>query len=154
MSNSILFEGWFFEDYEIGQEIITSSRTITEADIVNFAGITGDWNPLHTDSVFAGKSFFGKRVAHGALTFVIMTGLLARTGIIEKTVYAFYGVDRLRLLKPVYIRDTIKVIAKIVEKEDKGYAGKIVIEAKVVNQNDVVVLTSLLGLLVKKRSQG
>jgi acyl dehydratase len=147
-------EGWYFEDYEVGKEIRSSSRTITEADIVNFAGITGDWNPIHTDEEFARKSVFGRRIAHGTLTFAIMTGLLARLGIIEKTIVAFYGVDRLRLTKPVFIGDTLTAIARVIEKEDRGDAGMIVMEANVVNQRDEVVLTSIVRFLVKKRGDG
>ena len=147
-------EGWYFEDYEVGKEIRSSSRTVTEADIVNFAGITGDWNPLHTDEEFAKKSAFGRRIAHGTLTFAIMTGLLTRLGMIEKTIVAFYGVDKLRFTKPVFIGDTITAIARVVEKEDRGDAGMIVMEAEVVNQRGEKVLTCVLRFLVKKRSAG
>ncbi len=147
-------EGWYFEDYEVGKEIQSSSRTMTEADIVNFAGITGDWNPIHTDEEFARKSVFGGRIAHGTLTFAIMTGLLARLGIIEKTIVAFYGVDRIRFVKPVFIGDTLTAIARVIEKEDRGDAGMIVMEANVVNQRGEVVLTSIVRFLVKKRGDG
>ena len=124
----ITFKGWYYEDFKIGDEIITAGRTVTEADIVNFAGLTGDWNPLHTDVEFAKNSVFKQRVAHGALTFAIMTGLFVRTGIIEETIYAFYGVDKLRFVKPVYIGDTLRVIAKITEKEDRGKVGLVVLD--------------------------
>ncbi|WP_456477829.1 MaoC/PaaZ C-terminal domain-containing protein [Geoglobus ahangari] len=146
-------EGWYFEDYEVGREIKSSSRTVTEADIVNFAGITGDWNPIHTDEEFAKKSVFGRRVAHGTLTFAIMTGLFARLGIIERTIVAFYGVDRLRFVRPVFIGDTLTAVARIVDKEDRGNAGMIVMEASVVNQRGEVVLTGTVRFLVKKRGE-
>lgn len=147
-------EGWYFEDYEVGKEIRSSSRTMTEADIVNFAGITGDWNPIHTDEEFARKSVFGRRIAHGMLTLAIMSGLLTRLGIIERTIVAFYGIDRLRFVKPVFIGDTLTAIARVIEKEDRGDAGMIVMEANVVNQRDEVVLTSIVRFLVKKRGDG
>ena len=147
-------EGWYFEDYEVGKEIRSSSRTVTEADIVNFAGITGDWNPIHTDEEFARKSVFGRRIAHGTLTFAIMTGLFARLGIIERTIVAFYGVDRLRFIKPVFIGDTLTAIAKVIEKEDRGNAGMIVMEASAVNQRNEIVLSSVVRFLVKKRGNG
>ena len=147
-------EGWYFEDYEVGKEIRSSSRTITETDIVNFAGITGDWNPLHTDEEFARKSVFGRRIAHGTLTFAIMTGLFARLGIIERTIVAFYGVDKLRFVKPVFIGDTLTAIARVIEKEDRGSAGMIVMESSVLNQRDEVVLTCTVRFLVKKRGDG
>ena len=150
----ITFKGWYYEDFKIGDEIITAGRTVTEADIVNFAGLTGDWNPLHTDVEFAKNSVFKQRVAHGALTFAIMTGLFVRTGIIEETIYAFYGVDKLRFVKPVYVGDTLRVIAKITEKEDRGKVGLVVLDSKVVNQRDEVVLSCILKLLIKKRAEG
>ncbi len=147
-------EGWYFEDYEVGKEIRSSSRTVTEADIVNFAGITGDWNPIHTDEEFARKSVFGRRIAHGTLTFAITTGLFARLGIIERTIVAFYGVDRLRFIKPVFIGDTLTAIARVIEKEDRGNAGMIVMEASAVNQRNETVLSSVVRFLVKKRGDG
>jgi len=149
--SGMMGEGWYFEDYEVGKEIRSSSRTVTEADIVNFAGITGDWNPIHTDEEFARKSVFGRRIAHGTLTFAIMTGLFARLGIIERTIVAFYGVDRLRFIKPVFIGDTLTAIARVIEKEDRGNAGMIVMEASAVNQRNEIVLSSVVRFLVKKR---
>ena len=152
--SGMMGEGWYFEDYEVGKEIRSSSRTVTEADIVNFAGITGDWNPIHTDEEFARKSVFGRRIAHGTLTFAIMTGLFARLGIIERTIVAFYGVDRLRFIKPVFIGDTLTAIARVIEKEDRGNAGMIVMEASAVNQRNEIVLSSVVRFLVKKRGDG
>ncbi|MEM4565456.1 MAG: MaoC/PaaZ C-terminal domain-containing protein [Archaeoglobaceae archaeon] len=144
-------EGLYFEDFEIGKEFETAGRTITEADIVNFAGITGDWNQLHTDSEFAKNTIFGQRIAHGTLVFSIMTGLLVRLGFIEKTILAFYGIDKLRFTNPVFIGDTIKAIAKVVEKEDKGAYGLVTIESRVVKQTGDVVLKCILKVAVKKR---
>ncbi|MCX8151737.1 MAG: MaoC/PaaZ C-terminal domain-containing protein [Archaeoglobaceae archaeon] len=143
--------GLYFEEFEINKEFETVGRTITETDIVNFAGITGDWNQLHTDVEFAKNTIFGQRIAHGTLIFSIMTGLLVRLGLIEKTIIAFYGVDKLRFTNPVFIGDTIKVIAKVVEKEDKGTYGIIAIESKVVKQTGDVVLKCILKVAVKKK---
>ncbi|OYT34224.1 dehydratase [Archaeoglobales archaeon ex4484_92] len=144
-------ESLYFEDFEEGMEFKTSGRTITEADIVMFAALTGDWNPLHTDSEFAKKTIFGQRIAHGTLTFAIMTGLLARLGFIEKTVLAFYGVDKLRFTNPVFIGDTITVIAKVVEKRDKQQFGVVTIEANVVKQTGDTVMKCILKVAVKKK---
>ncbi len=144
-------ESLYFEDYEVGMELETSGRTVTEADIVNFAGLTGDWNPLHTDEEFAKKSFFGKRIAHGTLIFSITIGLLTRLGFIEKSILAFYGIDKLRFTNPVFIGDTIKAVAKVVEVKDKGGYGVITLEARTVNQKGDVVLTCQLKVAVKKR---
>ena len=67
--------GKYFEDFEIGDEAKTAGRTITETDIVNFAGITGDWNEIHTNKELAERGPFKQRIAHGALVFSIATGL-------------------------------------------------------------------------------
>ncbi|MEM2325572.1 MAG: MaoC/PaaZ C-terminal domain-containing protein [Archaeoglobaceae archaeon] len=144
-------ESLYFEEFEIGKEFETAARTVTEADIVNFAGITGDWNQLHTDAEFAKNTIFGQRIAHGTLIFSIMTGLLVRLGFIEKTILAFYGIDKLRFTNPVFIGDTIKAIAKVVEKEDKGAYGLVTIESRVVKQSGDVVLKCILKVAVKKR---
>ena len=81
--------GLYLEEFEIGKVIKSQGRTITEADIVNFAGISGDWNPLHTDEEFAKANAFGKRIAHGALGVAIATGLSNLTGVFEGTTIAF-----------------------------------------------------------------
>jgi len=83
--------------------------------------------------------------------FSIMTGLLVRLGFIEKTILAFYGIDKLRFTNPVFIGDTIKAIAKVVEKEDKGAYGLVTIESRVVKQTGDVVLKCILKVAVKKR---
>jgi acyl dehydratase len=146
--------GLYFEEFEIGKEMETPGRTITEADIVLFAGITGDWNELHTNAEFAKNTIFGQRIAHGALIFSITTGLLVRLGFIEKTILAFYGIDRLRFTNPVFIGDTIKAVGKIVAKEDKGNYGVVTIECKTVKQTGDVVMKCELKVAVKKRVVG
>jgi acyl dehydratase len=146
--------GLYFEEFEIGKEMETPGRTITEADIVLFAGITGDWNELHTNAEFAKNTIFGQRIAHGALIFSITTGLLVRLGFIEKTILAFYGIDRLRFTNPVFIGDTIKAVGKVVAKEDKGNYGVVTIECKTVKQTGDVVMKCELKVAVKKRVVG
>ncbi len=150
---SVLVKGWFFEDFEVGKEIVSPGRTVTEADIVNFAGLTGDWHPLHTDEEYAKKTMFGRRIAHGALTFAIMTGLLVRTGVFEETLLAFYGIDKLRFTGPVYIGDTIRAVARVADREEKERGGLVTIEAKVVNQRNEEVLVCALRVLMMKKSE-
>jgi acyl dehydratase len=145
------YEGLYFEDYEVGMELETSGRTVTEADIVNFAGLTGDWNPLHTDEEFAKKGIFGRRIAHGTLIFSIMVGLLVRLGHVERTIVAFYGIDKLRFTNPVFIGDTIKAYSRVTELEDKGDFGIVTAEARVEKQTGEIVLKCVLKYAVKKR---
>lgn len=142
----------YFEDFNVGDEFESPGRTVTEADIVNFAGLTGDWSELHVNSEFAKKGAFGRRIAHGALTFSISTGLTVRLGLIDDALIAFYGVDRLRFVHPVFIGDTIRVRKRVESKDDKDErSGIIGFRTEVLNQNDRVVLTYQDKVLLKKR---
>jgi acyl dehydratase len=102
----------FFEDLVEGREWVTPRRTITETDIVMFAGMTGDFNPVHTDEEFARTTPFGGRVLHGPAVFAIATGLEFRLGIKEGTALAFLGMEW-NLKAPVRIGDTIHVFQKV-----------------------------------------
>src|SRR5574341_2664950 len=115
MAELNVVNGKYFEEYEVGQKIRTEGRTITEADVMNFAGISGDFNPLHTDAVYAGQGPFGQRVAHGALGFSIATGLAYRTRILEGTVLAFRAVEEWKFSAPIYLGDTIHCEIEVTE---------------------------------------
>jgi acyl dehydratase len=146
--------GKYYEDLEIGEKFTSSSRTITEADVVDFARISGDYNPLHIDSQYAQTTRFKKRIAHGALTFSVMTGLWDRLGIMRETLIAFYGVDTLRFLNPVYIGDTIHVESEVTEKQDRGKDGLITVLSTVFNQRNENVMVCTSSLLMKKKRPG
>jgi acyl dehydratase len=141
-----------FEELDAGHRITTPSRTVTEADVVNFAGVSGDFNAIHTSETGAAESEFGERVAHGALVFSMMTGLARRAGDRRADVVAFYGVDRLRFTAPVEFGDTIRVEMELVEKDERDHptaSGVVRYEAEVLNQDDETVLTCELLSLVK-----
>lgn len=141
----------YFEDFEVGMEIETMGRTITEADIVLFSALTGDWNPIHTDAEFSKNTIFGQRIAQGLLILSIMEGLLIRLGFLDKSIVAFYGIDKLRFTNPVFIGDTIKAKSKVVEKQDRGEFGIVKFEAIVEKQTGDVVLNCILRVAVKKK---
>ena len=143
----------YFEDF-VQDSISTSrSRTVTEADIVNFAGLSGDFIELHVSEAYAAKGPFGKRIAHGALVFSISTGLTVQTIRIDDTVIAFYGMDKLRFTRPVFIGDTIHVVKKVIAKEQKGAdRGVVTFETTVLNQNGETVIVYTDKLLVKARA--
>jgi acyl dehydratase len=146
--------GKYFDDFEVGEELMTAGRTITETDIVNFAGITGDWNEIHTNKELAAQSLFGERIAHGALIFSIATGLSVRLGHTADTVIAFYGLDRLRFVKPTLIGDTVRVRQRVQEKNERDRSSGIVtILNEVVNQKDEVVVSYISKVLLKRREQ-
>jgi acyl dehydratase len=130
----------YFEDYIMGALRITSGRTITEADVVIHAGHTGDFFPHHVDAEFARQTQFGRRIAHGTMTFAIGIGLTANQ--INPVAFT-YGYDRLRFPKPVFIGDTLRTRITIKHKEDdlkrKGF-GRVIEACEVLNQRDEVVL--------------
>lgn len=141
----------YYEDFSVGQVFETPGRTITEADIVNFAGVSGDFYSIHTDEVFASKTIFGGRVAHGLLTIAIVTGLWMRLGIFEGSLIAFYGVDRLRFIRPVKIGDTIKARLVVADKRLKDGLGLVTIKNEVYNQRGELVAVFDAILVIARR---
>lgn len=143
-----------FETIEEGDTDVTQGRTITEADVTNFAGVSGDFNHLHTDEERMADSPFGERIAHGMLVVSAATGLLWQNRSEEErnAVVAFYGIDDLRFRQPVYIGDTIRVELEVLETREKGDDspgnGTVQYLAEIVNQRDQTVvsckMTSLL----------
>lgn len=138
----------YFEDYTVGETMVSPARTLTETDIVNFAGLTGDWHPLHTDVEFAKKTPFGERVAHGMLTLCIGSALLFRLGqyvALPKSFIAFYGMDSVRFLNPARIGDTIHCEVEIISLDNKDEKrGIITAKNAIKNQRgeDLVVYTT------------
>jgi acyl dehydratase len=142
----------YYEDFTAGAEHVTRGRTITEADVVNFAGLSGDFIELHTNEEYARKGAFGRRVAHGLLTLSIATGLMIQMNLVTDTVVAFYGIDKLRFVKPVFIGDTIHVRKKVADAIAKGgEVGVVTFETSVLNQHGETVLVYRDKLAVKKR---
>ncbi|WP_267643654.1 MaoC/PaaZ C-terminal domain-containing protein [Haloarchaeobius amylolyticus] len=141
-----------FEDIAVGDTLTTAGRTITEADLVNFAGVSGDFNHLHTDAASMADSDFGERIAHGALVFSMMTGLLWQARDADSGLVALYGVDRVRFRNPAFVGDTIHVETEVVEKERREHptaTGVVRYEADVVADDEKTVLSCELLALVK-----
>jgi acyl dehydratase len=107
--------GLYFEDFSIGQNVVTEKRTITENDIMSFAALSGDDNRIHTDPEFSKTTMFGKQVAHGLLGLAVASGLAWKTGILDGTVIAFREVNEWKFIKPVFIGDTIYVEMEVKE---------------------------------------
>ncbi|MEL6151899.1 MAG: MaoC/PaaZ C-terminal domain-containing protein [Chloroflexota bacterium] len=132
--------GMYFEEFEVGTKMKTRGRTITEADLVNFAGLTGDYNPMHTSAAYAENTMFGKRVAHGMLSLSYAVGQAYQLGFLEQTVLAFRELD-MKFSQPVLIGDTIHVELEV--KEVKPMArlggGNVVMGVKIVNQDGKTV---------------
>jgi acyl dehydratase len=147
--------GLYFEEFEVGQRVITAGRTVTESDIVTFAGLSGDYNQIHTDIEFSKSTPFGQRVAHGVLVLSIATGLIAQAGFIEGTVLAFREINNWKFAKPVFIGDTVHVVADIIETKalPRLGGGAVIIKLSVVNQDeDVVMRGKWTALMMSKPS--
>ena len=142
----------YFEDFAIGHKTLSRSRTITEADIVNFAGLSGDFIELHVSEEWAAKGPFGRRIAHGMLVLSISSGLTVQLGQTTDTVIAFYGIDRLRFTKPTLIGDTIHVEKEVIAAELKGPArGVVTFSTRVLNQNGEPVIVYQDKLMIRAR---
>jgi len=144
----------YYEDLEVGMVFETPGRTITEADIVNFAGVSGDFYSIHTDEEFSRGTIFGGRVAHGLLTLSVVTGLWFRTGIFEPALIAFYGIDSLRFLKPVKPGDTVRARLTVVDKRGKEVGGVVTFKNEVFNQRGelVMVFNALLVIAYREKA--
>jgi acyl dehydratase len=145
--------GLYFEEIEVGGQVKSAGRTITEADIVNFAGISGDFNSVHTDQEYASDTLFGGRIAHGLLVLSIASGLSVRTGFIEGTVMAWRDISQWKFSKIVSIGDTVHVLLEVVDKKlmPRLGGGSIQLKVKVNNQLDETVMQGTWSLLVKSK---
>ena len=144
--------GLYFEEFTVGDSLVTAGRTVTEADIVNFAALSGDWTTIHTDAEYAKGIMFGERIAHGALVLSIATGLAVRSGVIEGTVIAFRDLTW-KFSGGVKIGDTVRVRLQIGEKKamPRLGGGSVLMNAEVVNQRDETVQRGTWTMLVKSK---
>lgn len=144
--------GRYFEEFVEGQQVVTAGRTVTEGDIVRFAGLSGDFNQIHTDAAYAAEGMFGERIAHGLLVLSIATGLAVQTGFIEGTVLAFREVEW-KFSRPVMIGDTVHVELEIVEMKalPRLGGGNVRMKVSVVNQRGEVVHRGHWEMLVQSK---
>ena len=135
-------------------EITSQGRTITEADINTFAGLSGDYNQIHTDEVYASSSAFGQRVAHGLLVTSIVSGLAVQTGFMEGTVIAFREISQWKFSKPVFIGDTITVVIQVTntKKMSRLNGGAVTFSLNVYNQSESVVQRGEWVILLKSQA--
>ena len=134
----------------MGQSIISPGRTVTEADVVGFAALSGDWNAMHTDAEYAAAHPFGQRVAHGLLGLSIAIGLAMRLGILEETALAFREIGSWKFSLPVFFGDTVRVRATVTgTKAMRRLGGGLVtLKVEILNQDDKVVQRGSWGVLV------
>ncbi len=145
----------YYDDIQVGDRFRTAGRTVTEADIVAFAGLSGDFNSLHVDAEFAATTANGQRIAHGLLVLAITSGLATRLPLmklIEKSILGLAGLE-CRWLKPTFIGDTLHVDVEVVAREPgrKPDRGTLVLKRAAVNQRGETVMESLWRLVLKAR---
>lgn len=145
--------GLYYEDYEVGAVYTTAARTVTEADVVTYAGLSGDQNALHMDEEYAKTTVFGTRIAHGLLGTSIAMGLFNRLGLSEGTSLAFLGIDDWRFLRPIFIGDTVRVRVTVEAKRlsSKGDRGVVRRRLSLENQRGEVVQEGIAVGLVACR---
>ena len=145
--------GLYWEEWEIDAEFESSGRTVTETDIVMFAGLSGDYNSLHIDEEFCKKTQFGTRIAHGPLVYAIAAGLLFQLHLYDDTLIAFLGFDSLKFTKPVKAGDTIHARIKVLEKRETSNAERGVMkrQLQVLNQRGEVVQDAIQAFLLKRK---
>jgi acyl dehydratase len=145
----------YFDDVEVGQEWESLGRTVTEADIVNFAGLSGDFNPIHMDHEFAKTTMFRRPIAHGLLVWAVSSGLGLHCP--PMRTLAFLSIRDWQFKGPIFAGDTIRLRSKVLEKEvrSRGRRGVITWERQIVNQENKVVQEGITLTLVEGRaSQG
>lgn len=145
--------GLTFEEFEIGATYKSQARTITEADVVTFAGLSGDFNPLHTDAEFARTTPFGERIVHGMLTVVISTGMSNWTGLFAGTTIALVE-QNIQYKGAVKFGDTVRLQLEVAEKKEtsKPDRGIVKFAARILNQRNELVVDMQWTLLMKRQS--
>jgi len=145
--------GLYFEEFEVGQKVTTVGRTVAESDIFTFAGLSGDYNQIHTDADFSKDAPFGQRVAHGLLGLSIASGLIMRTGILEGTVIAFREINNWKFINPIFIGDTIHVETEVTETKalPRIGGGAVVIKLDVKKQSGETVMKGTWTALVMSK---
>ena len=143
----------FWEDMPVGTRWVSQRRTLTEADVVAFAGLSGDFNPLHVDETFAATGPFGRRVVHGLLVLAVATGLRQQMGVFYGVVRAFAEIKSWTFRRPVFIGETVTTVTTVVESRPTSRPEQGVVEQRVdvVNQDGEIVQTGVFVTLIATR---
>jgi acyl dehydratase len=145
---------YYFDDLRVGQVFVSAGRTITEADVVGFAGLSGDFNPIHTDTHFAAQGAYGQRVVYGVLGLSVATGLLDRLGVFSGTAIAMLGISTWTFTAPIFIGDTVHLELEIVDlrpsssRPDRGIVGR---HFRLFNQAGTLCQDGRIDLMVRRQ---
>lgn len=145
-------QGWYLEDFEVGRCLEAPERTVTEADVMAFAGLSGDYNLLHTSRPYAERTEFGEPIAHGLLGLAMVSGMMHQAGIINGTIVAFLGLEW-RFTGPVRFGDTIATVMRVEEVRPTSRPGRGVVKLAfaVTNQRGEPVQEGVFSLLMRAR---
>ena len=145
--------GLYFEEFTLNRPVTTRGRTVSEADIMSFAGISGDWNPLHVDEEFSKTADFGERIAHGPLSMSMAIGLMAQQNLIDGTALGLLGLHW-DFKGPVRIGDTIHAVITPVQKRTTQKPGRGIVSLRfeVKNQHGAVIQEGTATLLMKMKT--
>lgn len=137
-----------FPELAVGQKKVSRGRTMTETDVVNFCMLTGNWLELHSNIEFAKHALYGQRLVQGSLVFSIVNALLPFD---PSVVEAFYGVDKLRFLRPTFINDTLYATSEIIRLKERGEKHGVATSLLCgINQRDETVMSCEFSLLIRK----
>lgn len=153
MTQTAAPRGRYFEDFILGEEIVTPARTVTQTDIVNFACLSGDFNEVHTNFEYCKTTLFGEPIAHGPLVYAIMGGLQYASGVNDGTLLALLQIDDWRMLGPVKHGDTIRMVSRVLEKKEtsKPDRGVVTFQRQCVKQDGTVAQEMKAMLMYRRR---
>ena len=144
--------GRYFDDFAVGETLVSARRTITEADVVAFAGLSGDFNPLHTDAMYGETTPFGARIAHGLLVVAVGSGLANQAGWFEGTTLALLEMTT-RFVRPVHFGDTVHQQLEVValKESSRPDRGVVTFAATILNQRGEAVVEGQHVVLLRRR---
>ncbi len=145
----------YFEDLNVGDVFETPGRTVTEADVVAYAALSGDYNQLHTDEEFAKKTRWGTRIAHGMLGMTMLLGLSERLGLFDGTAIAFLGIDSWKFEGPFFPGDTIRAKVRVEEKtpsRSKPDRGVVKFFFQVVKEDESVIQSGYKTIMIRRKA--
>lgn len=144
--------GW--QDFPAGREIVSPAVTVTETHVVQFGTLTGDWYPLHMDAEWSARTRFKQRIAHGPFTFSLAVGLMYQSQCFGDSILAWLGADNVRARAPVFIGDTLHVVAKVTTSRPSKEQGRGIVTLlySVHKQTGEVAMSFDFALLMQSRS--
>lgn len=150
----VAHSSFYLEDYAVGQTFTSPGRTVTEADVVNFAGLSGDFSAIHTDAEYAAHHPFGQRVAHGLLGLSIAVGLVVRMGFIEESSLGFREIDGWKFSSPILLSDTIHAqgVIREIRPIPRLGGGRVTLQVEILNQAEKILQQGSWSILVKSRA--